>query len=263
MLEKMLLKARQKTLADAQPHDGSGTWLKQPALSPELQAVIAQCPGDWAITPAAAGVLGQAVSHLGAQNILEFGAGSSSVVLATALALAGGGKLTAIEQNPRWCADQWAFVQQQPQVESHMVEGQPQLGWGRLGLYFSFKQAAKTLATRGPFDLVVVDAPQYFFGRDGALPLVYRYLTPTAWIILDDAGREAERWAMARWLSTYPGLKLVYDHPDFGEKGLAVLRCQGRLQPRWSPWAFVSGAKHTVATLRDPALSRLRAEQRP
>jgi predicted O-methyltransferase YrrM len=53
-------------------------------------------------------------------NILEFGAGSSSLVLATALSAAGGGKLTSVEQNPQWCIEKWAIVKQKENVDCHI-----------------------------------------------------------------------------------------------------------------------------------------------
>jgi len=58
-------------------------------LTPALQSVVASCPGGWAITSAAANFLGQLVGQLQPKSVLEFGAGSSSVVLATALSLGG------------------------------------------------------------------------------------------------------------------------------------------------------------------------------
>ena len=230
-------------------------------LTPALQSVVASCPGGWAITSAAANFLGQLVGQLQPKSVLEFGAGSSSVVLATALSLGGGGRLTSLEQSPRWCVDQWALVQQQKVVDAAMIVTKPELGWGRLGLYCWYKSAVQALAARAPFDLVLIDAPQFFFGRDGALPLIYPYLNLNALIVLDDAGRADEKAAVARWLTTYPGLTLVYNDPDFSGKGLAVLKYQTEADPVLSYPSFFSGVKQTLYTLISSQRRYLRAKQ--
>ena len=230
-------------------------------LTPALQSVVASCPGGWAITSAAANFLGQLVGQLQPKSVLEFGAGSSSVVLATALSLGGGGRLTSLEQSPRWCVDQWALVQQQKTVDAAMIVTKPELGWGCLGLYFWYKSAVQALAARAPFDLVLIDAPQFFFGRDGALPLIYPYLNLNALIVLDDAGRADEKAAVARWLKTYPGLTLVYNDPDFSGKGLAVLKYQTAADPVLSYPSFFSGVKQTLYTLISSQRRYLRAKQ--
>jgi predicted O-methyltransferase YrrM len=261
MLEARLKQARAATLSQWQVDESICQMLKPQPLPDPLQAAISACPGDWAITPEVASFLCHAIDQLNLRRVLEFGAGSSSVVLATALSYYGGGQLTSIEQNPTWCKDQWQTVTAQRNVDACMLSAQPKLTLAATGLCFAFNQIAQDMAKRGPFNLVLIDAPQYFFGRDGALPLIYPYLAPDALIVLDDAGRDLERWAMFRWLSSYYGLDLVFDDPSFGGKGLAILRCQQAVKPRFAPLSFVSGVKHTLSLLRNAELAQLRAEK--
>jgi predicted O-methyltransferase YrrM len=260
MLETRLRQAREQTLAGGQTDSSLAQLLAPQPLPAQLAAAIADCPGDWAITPELAGFLGRMVEHCKRRRVLEFGAGSSSVVLSTALSLYGGGELTSIEQNPDWCQEQWQVVTTQTGVDAQMLVAQPQLSLGAMGLHFAFTAIASALAKRAPFDLVLIDAPQYFFGRDGALPLIYPYLAADALIVLDDAGRDSERWAMFRWLNTYQGLTLELDVPTFSGKGLAVMRCQQALKPQFAPLSFVSGVKHTLSALRNQELANLRAK---
>ncbi|MDQ3209319.1 MAG: hypothetical protein M3Q37_12045, partial [Gemmatimonadota bacterium] len=107
-----------------------------------------------------------------------------------------------------------------------------------------YASAQRTVAERGPYDLVFVDAPQRYYGRDGTLPLVAGSLRTGALLVLDDAGRFGERWAIRRWLQTYAGLELVVLDPEFGRYGVAVLRANQPLTERCSLRAWVGGAAH-------------------
>lgn len=183
-------------------------------------------------------------------------------MLGKALSLFGGGKLTSIEQNPAWCLEQWRYVQNLENVDAQIIEAQPLLTWGVTGLYFSFKEAAHTIAERKPFDLVLVDSPQYFFGRDGAIPLIYLHLAPNALIILDDARRYNEQWSIYRWIHSYPGLKLVYYDPHFGGKGLAVLQLTRQGIPKLSVLGLITNIRQMIYILfQDSKLKNLRAKE--
>jgi hypothetical protein len=105
-----------------------------------------------------------------------------------------------------------------------------------------YATAQRTVAARGPYDLVFVDAPQRYYGRDGVLPLVAGSLCPGALLVLDDAGRDGERSAIQRWLRTYAGLELVVFDPRFGRYGVAILRANQRLTSRCSVRSWISGA---------------------
>ena len=214
--------------------------LSKQAWHPEVEAVLSCCTGVWAISESFGRFLASVVSERGCRNVLEFGAGSSSLVLATALSTQGGGKLTSVEQDPRWCQERWERVAQIENVDAEMIVAKPQLTFGRFGVYYAFKQAGRAIAGRGPYDFVVVDAPQYFYGRDGALPLVCQSCSVEAWIVLDDAARPGERRTLFRWLRTYPGVTLEFYDPGFGDKGLAVLCARQPEGRSWSGRAVLS-----------------------
>ena len=215
------------------------------AGDPAVEAALPDGSASWPITPALGRLLGKAVIEGNRRRVLEFGAGSSSVVFAAALARVGGGSLTSIESAPEWCAEPWARVTATPGVDARLIAAQPRLRPTRGGFIYRFDEAARAIAERGPFDLVLVDAPQFYFGRDGALPLAWSVLAAGALIVLDDAAREGERYTIARWLRTFPGLELVAFEPDLGGRGVAVLRRARDLPPRLDWWSFVTATMHS------------------
>jgi predicted O-methyltransferase YrrM len=217
---------------------------------PLPDAVTTVLPDDstpYPISRALGRLLACLVLRGGVRNVLELGAGTSSLVFARALALMGGGKLTSIESWPEWCTEQWEAVEQTSGVDAHLEVAAPKFRVLRSGPSFVFATARPAIEARGPFDLLFVDAPQCHYGRDGALPLVLGLLTPGAVIVLDDAGRPQEEWAVRRWLQTYPWLSLVGYRPTFGRHGVAVLKVEGTASGSRRVWrAWVSGSVHAA-----------------
>ncbi|MBE9167372.1 hypothetical protein IQ238_07465 [Pleurocapsales cyanobacterium LEGE 06147] len=227
-----------------------------------LKQIVNNCVGNvWGISEQLALFLSNTIHHFHSKNVLEFGAGSSSLVLAHSISSIGGGKLSSIEQHPTWCAENWKIVQEIENVDSQMIVGKPKWSFGISGIYFSFKESCLSdVASRAPYDLVLIDSPQFFFGRDGGVPLIYDYLVPNALIILDDAGRQFEKNTLFRWLRSYPGLSLVYYAPEFGGKGLAVLRCHHKQSPQFSFSAFISGIRDSYSIFKNSEFKKLRTQ---
>jgi predicted O-methyltransferase YrrM len=207
-----------------------------------LEEAIENCNGGWAIDRYLGRALANAIVLHKPRSVLELGAGTSSVLLATALDAIGGGKLTSVEQDPSWCRDKWKQVEAFNTVNALMVPSTPTTTLGRMGLFAYHRYAKKFVESRAPYDMVLIDAPQYYLGREGAIPLIYEGLSIGALIFLDDAARDGERWALWKWLKTYPGLQLEYYDAGFGLKGLAILRKRKANPPRFSPICFGIGA---------------------
>lgn len=230
-------------------------WADLPGLDLSLpEAITGVLPDDSSIYPITR-TLGTLLARLvlagGVHNVLELGAGASSVVLAQALRVSGGGRLTSIEQDPSWCTDQWAAVTVTPNIDAHLEVAVLVFRLRDPFPCHVYATAQQTVAERGPYDLVFVDAPQRYYGRDGTLPLVAGSLRPGALLVLDDAGRRGERSAIRRWLQTYVGLELVVFDPKFGRYGVAILRANQPLTQRRSVQSWVSGAANaSVAWLR-------------
>lgn len=193
------------------------------SLYREVEAVLPDGSSPWPITAELGRFLARLVVKLGCRNVLEFGAGSSSLVLAHALSMSSGGRLTSVEQDPTWCAPLFEEVKGIKNVDAQLVGANLEFKMTAQGFYHSYEEAAHIIAQRGPYDLVLIDGPQTFYGRDGGLHLAYPHLSPNALIVLDDAKRQGEQWTMQRWLQTYPGLDLGLFDPIFSERGVAVL----------------------------------------
>ena len=187
--------------------------------------MLASISNSYSVSVEAARTLSNIVTQEKKANVLEFGAGVSSRVLAAALAENGGGRLTSVEQNPEWCQDAWAHVQATPGVDAELIVSGIHATVDRRGVYYAYDQA-DAIRQRGPFDLVFIDAPWRGYGRDGSLHAVRDALAPGCLIVLDDAQRVGEQRVLRRWLLAYPGLELVANDDAVG-RGLAILSVGG------------------------------------
>lgn len=177
-----------------------------------------------------------------ASNVLEIGAGRSSAILATALAEAGGGTLTSIESAPQFCEREWALIRQMDTVDGQLLVAPVALRAGRAGMHYWFDGALDSLSSRGPFDLVLVDAPHQSFGREASLHLAFPHLTAPAVVVLDDACRPGERRVLEHWRQCYPDLRLVAR--DCREKhGYAVLVSGGSRTTWPGPAAWLASVR--------------------
>jgi predicted O-methyltransferase YrrM len=212
------------------------------ARYPDVDAAYTPPTSSWPIPWATAGVLARLVIMLDRHDIAEFGAGASSLIFAQALARGSGGRLTTIEEDRRWSRAAWTRVEATPGVDACMIASPVFFRASRVGVYHAYTRAAEAAASmRGPFDLVLVDAPDGYFGRDGALHAIYHALAPGALIVVDDSRRRKERDMMARWLWTYPGLVMLADEPTLGH-GTAVIGFTGDPRERLSARTLVSGS---------------------
>jgi predicted O-methyltransferase YrrM len=212
-------------------------------LDPRVLDLIRDLPREWAVSADLASLLARLVAARRARSVLEFGAGRSSVVLATALSLAGGGRLTTVEHEPAYSAEAWTVARSTPGVDALLVTAPLRREWSREGCLYSYAGVHDRLGPRGPFDLVFVDAPPGRFGRDTALHAAFPHLEPRALIVLDDAGRVRESSTRHRWLQRYRGIRLAALEPEFGTAGVAVFEFTGDRARRVALKAFV-GSLH-------------------
>ena len=197
-----------------------------------VAGVLPDDSSEWPLPSRTAAFLARLIRQYGLGRALEFGAGTSSVVLAHALAERGG-MLTSLERSPEWCTAQWDVIGTLDAVDARLVPSRLVFRTFRSGAAWCFERAPAALAERGPFDLVLVDAPQSWVGRAGALHSARPHLTKGAIVVVDDAGREGERNLIAGWLRAYPGMRLAAFDPEFGRLGVAVLTFDGNRNVRW------------------------------
>jgi predicted O-methyltransferase YrrM len=234
---KLLLQQRKLVLSNIKSNSQICQLVSSPVTYAQIEEILANQARDiWSISDDLSRLLARAVNELRLVNVLEFGAGLSSLTLATALSTRSGGQLTSVEQNPEWCRPLWREVEKISNVDAELVGSDLGLRLGTAGLYYWFKHADSVLARRGPYDLVVVDAPQGIYSRDGALHMARRHLSPHALIVLD----------LYRWLQTYLGLELTFFDPAFGGRGVALLRTGGRLKSRLAIMAALGSIYHAL-----------------
>lgn len=176
----------------------------------------------WAASPDFLGVLARHVMQARPKVILECGSGVSTVVLARACELNGIGHVYSLEHQADFAERTRSELHRHglaghgeildAPLTRHTFDGRE---WSWYGL-----QALPSI----PFDMLVIDGPPETtdpLARYAAGPLLFPHLTPGASIFLDDALREGEKEAVARWLREQPDLTCTWVS---SEKGCAVLR---------------------------------------
>jgi predicted O-methyltransferase YrrM len=174
--------------------------------------------GSW---KADTGLLKLLVDHIFEHKprlVVEFGTGASTLVLAKALQLAGGGTLISFEQHAdfveaskRWLAEHGLKAD----VRVARLKPSPR-GWP--GLWYD----------HGPLpagiDLMLIDGPPWSvhpFTR-GAAETLFDKMSPGGTIMLDDAARPGERIVARRWRKLHPDFTFRLDKS--GTKGTLVGR---------------------------------------
>jgi predicted O-methyltransferase YrrM len=226
----------------------------------DIEALLDQSDSSWSISSDLARLLARAVIELGLSSVLELGAGFSSRILSASLSHLAGGRLTSVEQNTDWCLEHWNLVRTIWNVDSLLVECKPSLSLSAAGLSYEFREATGAIASRAPYDLVLVDAPQGFYGRDGVLRMIQGHLSSGALVVLDDAGRAGERWALFRNLRTAPGYRLLLYDSEFGRRGCAVL---GPGSARWPRLSLLGVSSSVIQTIVYARRRHRRQAERP
>jgi len=196
---------------------------------------------DWAISIGAGEYLHELVKRLQPRSVLEFGAGRSSLVIASALQQCGGGRLTSIEHEPAYVEASWQKMSRFPAVDASLVHAGLRMRLSTRGLWYEYAGIDRALKTRGPFDFLFIDAPPGDRGRDGTLLVAAPYLVDGAVAVIDDANRPREQTAIRRWERTL-GAERVFEAPHIG-RGVSVIRVPRARRPDFS-WRTFVGSIH-------------------
>lgn len=191
------------------------------------------------------------IAHLRPRNVVELGAGASTLITAQALALHGGGRLTSFDQHNDfvdatriWLADHGldADLRHAPLMQ----EGED---WP--GRWYALEDVPEQI------DMLIIDGPPWAVHPlvRGAADRLFARLSPDAVVLLDDAARPGERIVAQRWRQRWP-------HIDFrlardGTKGTLVGRPRDRSIPvanenddgaRWRHLGRAAGIAALIAT---------------
>jgi predicted O-methyltransferase YrrM len=155
--------------------------------------------GSWKADP---GLLTWLVDHILAARpalVVEFGTGASTLIVARALQMAGGGTLISFDQHDdfvdatrQWLAD-YGLSADLRATPLRRVAGWP-------GLWYD----------HGPLpadvDLMIIDGPPWTIHplTRGAASTLFDQIAPGGTIVLDDAARPGERVVARRWRKEHP-----------------------------------------------------------
>jgi predicted O-methyltransferase YrrM len=159
---------------------------------------------EGALRPAALAAVCNEIAFADRRELVELGSGISTVALAR-LARERGARLTSVEHQPDWAqvvrsqleredlADVASLVEAPLEPHPLALDGAP---W--------YADAALSELPADGIDLLLVDGPPGYGdgmerSRYPALPALEERLSPTAMIVLDDAGRAGEQDVLARW----------------------------------------------------------------
>lgn len=154
----------------------------------------------------------------GRSNILEVGAGMSTVVIARALAKKKQGSILSIEQDLSWTN----FINKRLADEGlskiakcYHIPVENAKYFNHAITTFDRVKIAETIKDK-QFDLILIDGPKAFgigqsYNRISDEFLAKQYLHENTCIILDDAGRNGERAAVKYWEQKY-GFEFQVNH---------------------------------------------------
>ncbi len=173
--------------------------------------------GSW---KADTGLLTLLVDHIFEHRpkvVVEFGMGASTLVLARALQLAGGGRLISFDQHADFveATRDW-LAEHGLKAELHAVPLRPVAGWP--GLWYE----------HGPLpdgiELLLVDGPPWAVHplTRGAAASLFDRLAPGGTVMLDDGARPGERLVARRWRRLRPDFEFTL--LKTGTKGTLVGR---------------------------------------
>jgi predicted O-methyltransferase YrrM len=171
---------------------------------PEVAALVESLPvGAWAVDAPAIDRLVELVRAEEPPTIVEFGSGTSTVILATLLRQihGEGRRLVSFEQDKVWADHTVAALAERGLDDTARVVHLPVGEWEHgPPSYLLTDEARELLAELSP-RLVFVDGPTLVSGasRLGAAEIVAPYLREDATLLLDDALRDAELSIAEAW----------------------------------------------------------------
>jgi predicted O-methyltransferase YrrM len=179
---------------------------------------------DMAISPDFGATLaGLLLESSCAPSVVEFGSGTSTLIVSYCLEQIGGGSLLSLDHDNTYAAITCS------QLREHQLDAIGHVRHAPLcpiplpsGIWQWYDTSSVSLPRS--IDVLIVDGPPMGVGplaRYPALPLFYERLSASAIVVVDDASRPDEQAMVSRWLKEYP----VFTHEFLQhEKGTVILR---------------------------------------
>lgn len=171
----------------------------------------------WALGPRGLLALTDVISSSNAQNVVEFGSGTSTLWIAYALRRLGRGKVIAFDHLPEYAERTQALIDSHGLGWFAEVRLAPLKEWQTPRGVFNW-YSIELEKLRGPIDVLVVDGPPQSTGahaRYPALPVLENFLARGAKILCDDTDRRDEQEMIEYWLEENSRLRrLASPAPD-------------------------------------------------
>ncbi len=185
-----------------------------------FRAPLAYMTG-FAATPELARVIYENVLEYKPELTVELGSGISSVITGYGLEKNGQGSLLSLDHNETY------LKQTEQMLQKHKLSDIVQVAHCPICKQPVNQSIAKwydleTITFKKPIDLLIIDGPPeqtQYKARYPAMPLLYKYLSDSAIIIMDDVKRPESRKTIQDWLEEYDDLK--YQILDT-EKGIGI-----------------------------------------
>lgn len=172
--------------------------------------------GSWKADAALLSLIVDTIERLRPAQVVEFGAGASTLISAKALTLHGGGRLTSFDQHADFVAETRAWIGEyglDADLRAVELVSAPR-GWP--GYWYDLSDVPDRI------DLLTVDGPPWTihpFVR-GAAETLFDRIIPGGMVLLDDAARPGERMIARRWHRGWPDFDFRLD--TRGTKGTLI-----------------------------------------
>ncbi len=159
--------------------------------------------GSWKADTGLLDLIVDTVFAVQPKQVVELGSGASTLVIAQALKLAGGGQLTSYDQHGDFvrATRQWLSDHDLSADMRAAPLGPPPEGWR--GLWYQLTGVPAAI------DLLIIDGPHWTLHPlvRGAAETLFERIAPGGTVILDDAARPGERGVARRWKQDWPNFE--------------------------------------------------------
>lgn len=181
-------------------------------------------PGDWAASTDILGELARTIATKRPLNVVELGSGLSTLVIAAALKRNGAGRVVSIDGDEAYAQKtrdqlalhglaEWSEVRHAG-IDDIVFENEHR-PWYKTDRLLDLREV----------DLLFVDGPPSTIRADiryPSLPWFWDRLRSGAYVIVDDAGREAEQSIRAAWQRMFP--RAEYEFLPYEKGALRIIK---------------------------------------
>lgn len=181
------------------------------ALSSVLKKQDYSCFSKFSMSPYGLLQLRNEIKSNKRKNIIEFGSGLSSILMARSiLKHSPAGKIISIENDPYFCDDlnSYAFANNLHKIIKFIYAPLYPCPYLPQNKWYDIRILREQIDNQDKFDMAVIDGPPAWhnkikLSRYGAIPFVFDRLAEEYSIFLDDANREGEKEILKMWEKQY------------------------------------------------------------